>query len=104
MSLKQKFANILDDLDNEAKLDELWKKFAKNDDMKNITVSFDVDSGKVGVTSKNVDANGNPLLDWSMDTKSGEIIQTTRNATTGSERVVEKTIDVDTLKNPDPVP
>lgn len=44
------------------------------------------------------------MLEWSLDTKTGDIEQTTRDPDTGSERVVEKTIDVSTLKNPDPVP
>ena len=72
--------------------------------MKKITIHLDADSGKVELASDTKDVNGNPVLEWSMDTKSGEVVQTSRNATTGSERVVEKTIDVSTLKNPDATP
>jgi hypothetical protein len=52
MTIKQKLANILEDLDNEAKLDELWKNFAKSEDMKKISVDFDTESGKIEVKSK----------------------------------------------------
>lgn len=49
MTLKQKLANVLEDLDKEEKLDEMWKKYGKTQAMKRISVDFDVDSGKIGV-------------------------------------------------------
>ena len=104
MTLKQKLTNILEDLNSEDKADELWKKYAKIEDMKKISVDFDTESGKIEVQSKNLDINGQPVLDWELNTKTGDIVQTSRNATTGSERIVEKQVDLSTLKNPDPVP
>ena len=52
MTIKQKLANILEDLDNAEKLDELWKNFAKTEDMKKISVDFDTESGKIEVKSQ----------------------------------------------------
>ena len=49
MTLKQKLTNILEDLNSEDKADELWKKYAKIEDMKKISVDFDTESGKIEV-------------------------------------------------------
>lgn len=104
MTLKQKLANILEDFNQPGRLDELWKNLENTNDTKSFTIDFDAESGKIDIHSQNQNAQGQPVLEWSLDTNKGDIISTTRNVTTNSERVVEKTIDVATLHNPDPVP
>ena len=104
MTLKQKLANILEDFNQPGRLDELWKNLENTNDTKSFTIDFDAESGKIDIHSQNQNAQGQPILEWSLDTNKGDIISTTRNVTTNSERVVEKTIDVTTLHNPDPVP
>jgi hypothetical protein len=82
-------------------LEDMFRKPDDDDDeesaLQNINVNFDLKTGKIKLTSAATNTEGKSLYGYDLDTKTGAIEVTTRDAYSTTERVVEKSVDPKTL-------
>lgn len=102
LTVKQMLNAIMHNLQTEAGKHELWKNYAPEDatSLQNMNLDFNLNTGDVRVHSKTMEPDGKePLFDWSMNTNTGVIEETTRKD--NKERIVEREVDPETFSVPD---
>ena len=105
LTTKQMLKATLDHLSSPEAVKELWKNATPADaeGLENLNVKFNLKSGEISLHSdKKAEDGKDPLFEWTMDTKTGEIEETTR--TDNKERTVEKQVDPATLRLADDFP
>jgi hypothetical protein len=98
LTAKQMLKATMDKLNTADAVKELWKNSTPEDKEKleDLNVNFNLKSGEVSLASEAKDSTGNhPLFEWTMDTNSGKIEETTR--TGDRDHVVEKVVDPEAL-------
>ena len=103
MTMKQKLASIMKDIEDQSKLNDIWKNL-DGGDHKKISVKIDLDAGTYEVKNQHKDSNRTIEHHYSLNTKTGDAVESLKNVTSGSEKVIESHIDVQTLKAPTSVP
>lgn len=101
MLIQQKLATLMKGLQS-GDLADMFKK-QKNDDgdlessMQSININFDLKTGNIQLNSGATNTEGKPLFGYNLDTQTGDIEVTTRHANSTFEKVVEKSIDPQSL-------
>jgi len=69
--MEQKLKDIMDSYQNEEIYSELWGPTTESPD--NIKMQIDTINKVINVESSSQDAQGKPLLEWSMDATTGKV-------------------------------
>lgn len=98
LTLKQKLNMMLEDLQNAESLGELWADsnvdpslLSKSFD--DVTMVFDTVTGAVDVVSDLLNDKGQPMFEWQMTPKTGEVVEISRDQAGKSEKTVNKDVD-----------
>jgi hypothetical protein len=94
--------DMMKSLKKQETINEFWKNATpaqKADDLDKIIMSFDLRKNLITMESDKKNVNGDPLFEWSLDSDTGDIVETTRLEDATSEKIIERQVSPASLEN-----
>ena len=93
---------MMKSLKKQETINEFWKNATpaqKADDLDKLIMSFDLRKNLITMESDKKNVNGDPLFEWSLDSDTGDIVETTRLEDATSEKIIERQVSPASLEN-----
>ena len=94
--------DIMESLKKQEVINEFWRKANEKqveENLKKIIVEFDLENDHIHMSSGTKNVNGDAMMDWNLNAKTGEIIEATREKDGSKEKIIEREVSVESLHN-----
>jgi len=92
----------MESLKKQEVINEFWRKANEKqveENLKKIVIEFDLEKDLIHMSSDAKNVNGDAMMDWNLDTKTGEIIEATREKDGSKEKIIEREVSPESLHN-----